>query len=144
MRCSDCNKFVSYGDPEIESNISLNGDRIEGSIRVALTCAECGGELKENEFEVDIDLDNQPHECEGYHPPLKEWEDRFELDDDPETETIDYFQSTDRRGKPIKSARYQKHMIGVKATFSITCNRCKKSFTVEESYEEQASAYTEI
>jgi hypothetical protein len=53
MRCPDCNKFTSFEaiDPEVEC-LSVDGDGINADVRVCLTCADCGVELKEYLFQV--------------------------------------------------------------------------------------------
>lgn len=56
MRCPDCNKFVAYDDstePEASLEASADGTGVSGDVRVLLTCAECGCELKENRFDID-------------------------------------------------------------------------------------------
>ena len=54
MRCPDCNKFVSYDEPEVEVNsINVNGEAVTASVRVALNCADCSTGLKEAEIEAD-------------------------------------------------------------------------------------------
>lgn len=64
-RCNDCNKFVSYGDPEIETNLDANIDETDGSVQVTgdvsctLTCGDCGSQLKQTSFDVD---ENVPFE----------------------------------------------------------------------------------
>jgi len=59
MRCSDCNKFVSFddsNDPEADdADVDAEG-RVSGTVRVYLTCAECGTELKEANFDLDVDM----------------------------------------------------------------------------------------
>lgn len=55
-RCGSCNKFVSYGDAEVEANIDIDDDgRIDGSVQLVLTCGECGDGLVEGDFDVRID-----------------------------------------------------------------------------------------
>lgn len=59
MRCPDCNKFVAYDDsnePEAD-DVDIDRDgHVSGSIRVYLTCAECGTDLKEANFDLDVDM----------------------------------------------------------------------------------------
>lgn len=62
-RCPDCNKFVSYDEPQAEavSDPEVSSSQcIEGSVRVVLNCGECGTELKDAEIEFSITID---HEC---------------------------------------------------------------------------------
>lgn len=59
MRCPDCNKFVAYDDsnePEADdADIDRDG-HVSGTVRVYLTCAECSTELKEANFDLDVDM----------------------------------------------------------------------------------------
>ena len=65
MRCSTCNKWpqLEQADPEVDVNLLTS--EINGTVRIALTCAECGDEIKQHTFDVEIDvsehLDN--HDC---------------------------------------------------------------------------------
>jgi len=86
MRCPDCNKFVPYGldsDPEVDLEIHQPVDggvtpsvEITGTVRIALTCEECGGELKESTFElsdVTIPVPLTPPDGSDWEPD-SEWE----------------------------------------------------------------------
>ena len=78
MRCPDCNKFVSFNDPEpaMDSDPDITpafaddkGNTVEadkatrvtfglnGSVVVTLTCAECGTELKQGEITFECDTE---------------------------------------------------------------------------------------
>jgi hypothetical protein len=55
MRCDQCNKFASYDDstdPEVDVDLSDDGS-FSGQVRIVLTCADCGQELKESTFDFD-------------------------------------------------------------------------------------------
>ena len=58
MRCPDCARLVGYAEPEVEvtDDIQYDNGCLIGSIRVWLPCADCGAELKESIFDVDLDL----------------------------------------------------------------------------------------
>lgn len=57
MRCPECNKFMSFDDSaEPELDLDTDGGEVNGSARIVLTCAECGTEMKDATFAVDIDL----------------------------------------------------------------------------------------
>jgi hypothetical protein len=57
MRCPDCNKFVSYDDSaEPELDLDVEDLTVTGTVRIMLPCAECGTELKETTFDVEIDF----------------------------------------------------------------------------------------
>ena len=49
MRCPDCNKFVSYDEPEVEvtdDGVVDEDGEVEVEVQVQLRCAECGCDLK--------------------------------------------------------------------------------------------------
>ena len=64
MRCTDCGKFVSFGEPEVEvleSGVSDDGDEVTAEVQVALPCAECGQTLREGALEAAEQVD---HDCD--------------------------------------------------------------------------------
>jgi len=94
MRCPNCNKFVPYGldqEPEVDLEIHQPSEdgvktdmktvaevsvEITGTVRIALTCEECGGELKESTFElsdVEIMVPLTPPDGSDWEPD-SEWE----------------------------------------------------------------------
>lgn len=142
MRCPNCEKMVSYGDPEMEvQNEEVDEDgNVQVTIRMALTCADCGGELKDNEFELETQVE---HKCKPEN--LKKEEERkegFELGLDEPEFTEDYRPKTNKQGKPIPS-RYQKHFYGVTIVGNVTCNRCEEEIAIEMSDDCQASGFNE-
>lgn len=142
MRCPDCEKMVSYGDPEMEvlsEEVDENGS-VSVTIRMALTCADCGIELKDNEFELSTGVE---HECSPKEGEKEEKEFEFELElDDPEF-IEDYQPKTDKKGK-LTPKRYQKHFYGVTIMGRVTCNRCGEELPIEMSDECQASGFNEL
>src|SRR5690348_2193982 len=57
MRCPECNKFAAYDDstePEVEVEVDEDGN-VTGSARIVLTHDECGTELKETTFDIDVE-----------------------------------------------------------------------------------------
>jgi hypothetical protein len=119
MRCPDCNKFVGFdsdSEPEIDVSIDANG-QITGSCRIVNTCAECGTELKEGNFEIEADA------CEAVkHHWLDLPEGPHSFDVEAEGSRTDFMKNTDRDGKPITSSRYMKHMYGAEVTLAVTCS----------------------
>lgn len=75
-RCSSCNKFVSYGDPEfgnVDVEATRDGDttvQVSGSVEMNLVCGECGDTLKSGiiDFEQTIDLAQFEVQGEGQKP----------------------------------------------------------------------------
>lgn len=61
MRCSDCNKFVSYdqAEPELTSFQVDSGKgeaEITGTVHVDLNCGECGTTLKSADIDIDHNI----------------------------------------------------------------------------------------
>lgn len=145
MRCPDCNKFVSYDEPQAEvQSVEADGNTIRASVRVVLNCAECGTELKDAEIEGEAE---SGHECKK----TAEWEKRekkgvptLEVEDDGEPTADSRLQTTDRHGKPIKSHRYMKTFYGFTLESEVKCLCCNETFTVETTAEEQASGFNEL
>ncbi|MCJ7747898.1 MAG: hypothetical protein MUP27_09145 [Desulfobacterales bacterium] len=144
MRCPNCEKMVSYGDPEMEvqsEDVDESGN-VEATVRLALTCADCGEELKDNEFELSTQVE---HECSKEKLKEVKEEDQgegFELELDEPESTEDYKPKTNKQGKPVPM-RYQKHFFGVKLTGKVTCNKCKEEIPIEMEDECQASGFNE-
>src|SRR4051812_35969271 len=136
MRCPNCNKFVSYDvdtDPEIEVTISDDGT-VTGTCRIVNGCAECGTELKEANFDIEMPAaGSEDHDCLGHLEV--EVEDAYRIE---ETQTLD------RNGKTIKNPRYMKHLYGAGATFSVTCDKCDFSAEVPWKDFQSASGMDEL
>ena len=169
MRCPQCEKMVSYGDPEMEvTNEEVDNEgNVTISVRMALTCADCGEELKDNEFELSTEIEheckpelilctcdhskeehnNQDSSCshDGCNCTLyqAQEEKEFELElGDPEA-TDDYRPKTNKQGKPVPM-RYQKHFFGVNMAGHITCSQCDEEIQFEINDECQASGFNEL
>ena len=150
MRCPDCNKFVSYDDPQCEVNsVEIDGTTIRASVTVSLNCQDCGGTLKDSEIEAECDFD---HECkpkserpkeQAPEADYKEGEDQFEIESDGDAEGTNRLQDKDRHGKQIKSSRYMKSFYGFTMEPEIKCRKCGEVFSVTLEGEEQASAFNE-
>ena len=141
MRCPDCAKMVSYGEPELEvTNEEVDEEgSVSVSVSLTLPCADCGQGLKSFDFELDDVVD---HDC----PKKEEGEGEagFELDLDEPQSTEDYRPKTDpKTGKPVP-IRYQKHYYGVEITGTVTCKKCQEQFPVSMSDDAQASSFDEL
>lgn len=134
-RCQSCSKFVGLELDEPELSIEVQGDNIIGEVSLKLNCVECGDTLKEAQLTVDMPID---HACEdGYEGELG-----FQLISESAAPT-DFFNTTDRHGKPIKSARYQTHLYGAEIQVEVKCDHCNKVIMVEETITEPASNFEE-
>lgn len=135
-RCNDCNKFVSYGEPEIEvMDEHAEENALTANVRIALTCAECSGELKEADLDLSVEFE---HECEepkeGEQYEVEAWE----------AISSERRQTTDAKGKLIKNYRYQKSFYGADITFTVRCLWCDEVIIFDGAVEEQASGFMEI
>jgi hypothetical protein len=136
MRCPTCEKFVSYGDGEVEiedSDVGSDGT-VTVSVRVVLPCGDCGEELKECSMELEHQIE---HDC------LLDEDVDFELED-VEAEFSDRQEMKDRNGKPIKSARYRRTYYGATITGTVHCKKCGDDIEFEETVEESASSFDEL
>jgi len=138
MRCPDCSKFVSYEDPPtVEVNdSSIDGKTLTVELRVTLLCADCSTQLKGADLTAEAEIEHECDEGKGKEPD-------FEVDGDPSADGTSRQQTTDKRGKPIKSARYMKTFYGAEITASVTCQHCEEDVEVTMTAEEQASAFDE-
>lgn len=56
-RCEECQKFVSLQTEEPEDyGLDISGLSLTGEISMARSCMDCGGEMKEYIFDVEIEL----------------------------------------------------------------------------------------
>lgn len=141
MRCPDCSKFVSLdteSDPEITLSIDDEGV-VTGSVRITNNCQECSQELTEANFDVELDFSAEVLEHrESFSKEEQKDHDSLDLEDDGGSR-VDEYQTKDRNGKQIKSARYQKHLYGAEVEVTVTC-KCGETFTQSWSDKIQASA----
>lgn len=156
-RCPECNKFVSYGEMEVEiqSEDYCNGE-VTIELRAILPCADCGEELKEiySTLEREIECPNRKstgrfnaNDYEDEMPiianTLKPGE-KFAPDAntkyfEDEDETFEYFEAeyadtyecfgdVKPNGKVVN---LKKHYYGVNICPSFHCKVCGHDFHVE-------------
>ena len=101
MRCPDCNKMVSYGDPTTEVNDEeISAQKEEGknefsgtvnfNVRLVLPCADCSTELKETTLEFELPFE---HTCkEGTE--IKEEDEGEDFSVSVEAAPTDRYQTT--------------------------------------------------
>jgi phage FluMu protein Com len=151
MRCPDCNKFVSYDEPECEvQSVETDGTEVRATVTVGLNCSECGNRLKEAEIEATADIE---HECKPLSErdpslapsePFVEGDEEFSVDCEGDAEPSDRLEDKDRHGKRIKNYRYMKHYYGFTLEQEVKCNKCGETFSVTIDGEEQASSFDEV
>lgn len=126
MRCPDCNKFVSYDEPDVEvSNLEADEDFVRLDIRVSLRCAECGTDLKEADIEVVADYDGPEHEKNDCDVTAEE------TDCEPDV-------------KVVGSGRYAKTFYGARVGVRVTCACGALDQSLDVYGHEQASAMEEM
>lgn len=60
MICPSCNKFAANStDQEPEIELQCESGHVTGTVRIVLTSECCGEELKEANFDVDVDLEEE-------------------------------------------------------------------------------------
>ena len=128
MRCDQCNKFVSYDDgQEPEAELDLDDGQVTGTVRVVLPCAECGQELKEGTFDVDVDIreDLEKHNREKHADKISKDEQGNELIevDNFEVEMNGCEMKTRTKGK----GRWTETFYGHSTEFCVNCSLCPAS-----------------
>jgi len=162
MRCPSCNRFVPNGDPEasvesgedFEAEISEKTEPVEGGepikkrvliikctpeVRVMIPCGECGTELKDTTFEMEMETE---HECDQL-PEVTPVE-GIEIEGEFEVEATDDYKTKDRHGKPIKNPRYQAHLYGAEVTAKATCPFCQEEIEFSASDQTDSSSMEEL
>jgi hypothetical protein len=124
MRCPDCNKFVAldFQEPELDS-IEVDCDVVRATVRLVRCCADCGGELKEANLDLEFDL---PGEFAEEH-----------RDHELEVEDTGIEQIEEGGG------RYAKSYFGAVVLFTVTCS-CGATFEGEMSDKIAASYMEEL
>ena len=139
-RCPDCNKFVGYDEAEPEVNsLEINGTTITGEVRVTLNCAECGTELRESNFEPEIEL-----EFVGLNPEelTKHFDDEglpregHEVDVEGDAE---FMSRTEGKGRGTKT------FYGYNLNYTVTCS-CQEEAIHSGSMDDycQASSFEDL
>jgi hypothetical protein len=66
-RCTDCNKFVSLEDGDVDvSNEDTSDEQVTVEVRIVQTCADCGTDMKEASLTIERDL-SEEHNFEAEH-----------------------------------------------------------------------------
>lgn len=149
MRCPDCNKFVSYDEPQCEvQDVDISETTLLATVAIALNCQDCGTTLKDAEVEDETEI---KHTCKPEKDRPENWREsadfdegeQFEVEEQGEPEPNDRLENRDRHGKAIKNPRYMKRFYGFSLESDVRCRKCGEVFQVPTSGEEQASAFNE-
>lgn len=126
MRCPDCNKFVSYDEPQVEQqSLDLEEDgTIRASYRVVLNCADCGNELKDTTLEMESSVDLSDHQGDTHEVEIEE----------------DSVEGVCEPG----SDRWSKTYYGASVTVVVTCSCGNLNASIEMSDKVSASEMDEL
>lgn len=145
MRCPDCNKFVSYDEgtePECDLDVAVEKTddgtalRVTGTVRGVLACGDCGAELKEANFDVDVELSAPVGTTEATDVSVEM----------TSAEITSRLENKDRHGKLIKNHRYMKMMYGVEVQFRVVVGEEEATSDVDGEFKDelQASSWDEL
>lgn len=126
MRCENCSKFVSLElqDPEIE-DLELHDDgSLTGEVRIVRNCAECGSEMKEARFEVNVPAPAVTHK--------------------PDCTTKDLHADAELSSLEEGGGRYKKSYFGAEGELRVTCSTCDAQASVKWSDKIDASSMDEV
>lgn len=151
--CSSTGKFASYDDPEADvEQEEINGSTLQAIVRCVRNCADCGEEMADYTYELEADVacptcgtectgkvDDTPHpDGTGVYDEPEEIV--FELQS-VDVEMDEHMQTTDHKGRPIKSYRHQKRMFVCNLTAQVKCGCCGEEFEVTASDETNAGSF---
>ena len=131
MRCPDCAKMVSYdteADVETQSGPEVSGNTVTAEYRRVLTCAECGTELKEANFNLEMEITTE--DCQSIAELC------------PDGTPHDWLISEEGTVEPTmeSGSRYAKTFYGVDVYDGrVTCDKCKLEGYFKGSDKEAAS-----
>ncbi len=157
MRCPDCNKFVSLecGD-EPEAELEVSDGVVTGTVRLVRNCAECGTELKEASFDVEVEIPAMVAHAEMHKREAEErakarkakeeaqaaegGEDAEDADDEEDEEfeqevEVDTSEATEEGG-----GRYKKSYFGVNVGFTVKCSCGKEGSEEIGTFEDKVAA----
>ena len=146
MRCPECGKFASYGEPEVEVvDFDVTDDAVSAEVRVALLCGEDETTLKEAILNLAATLD---HTCDLERVvahQLKTTEPDKLGTDDVDTAVADReFEVTDCEAQPLEGAKGKKSTYGATVVWTATCSACGDAVEVMSEDELEASEFEEV
>lgn len=130
MRCPSCNKFVSFdaeSDPEIDGEDVDKEGNVTASVRIVNNCADCGEELKEATFDLEVDLTEACKEHVNAEGETKHVL-TVEIEASGRTERTD--------GKEGTPSRYRRHYYGAEASIKVSCE-CDADFEAKADWKDE-------
>jgi hypothetical protein len=132
MRCPDCSKFVGLdtdGDPEVGLDMDGATGQVTGEIRIVNACAECGSELTEVNFNVEVDFPAaEAHMAANVNASGEPGGDHeLELEDAEITRT----ERSEGKGRGAKT------FYGAEGTLTV---KCKCGFSEDQAWSDECQA----
>jgi hypothetical protein len=134
-RCNDCNRFVSMelGDsPDLTLDVDADGV-VSGDVTITRNCAECGTELKEGKFDINVTISEAAahmqehtdaylaHEKARAAAELATIEAGGDIDDEDDIEEFE-LSIENEEAEATEGGTSRKPTYGFRATFSIVCS----------------------
>lgn len=142
-QCPGCNKFASLetNDPEVQS-VEIDSDgMIEGEVKIVRVSSCCNEEMKEANFEFQIDPSDEIAEHIESHTEAGTAYD-LSVEEDGIEQTERMSPGVDKKGKLIPF-RFRKTFIGFSANFTVNCS-CGFSASVDYGDDLAASGFDEL
>jgi hypothetical protein len=136
VRCEGCNKFCSFSpsdeNPSADDYSVEEADEstvsITASVSLTYNSECCGDEVASDEYDINDSFEFEHAEGCAFLDEEDESADFSLISiESIECEFEERFRTHDRKGKPIKRARYQRHYYGVRFTGTAKCSSCGES-----------------
>lgn len=149
-KCPNCPQFTSK-DTDVEPEVEVEADSegmVTGNVRLVNQCEDCGEELEETSFTVEIDLTKEVAEhrkkCKGDRKPIRPGKasdkPTRELTVEEECSRSDETQTVDRRGKRITNPRYRRRYYGFDLTVTLNCDDCGEKGIASGTFSDKTTA----
>jgi len=147
MRCAECNKFVSFGEPEVEAldfGATDDGDGVTAEVEISLPCAECGQALRGGTLYAQADVD---HTCDlaavVTHQLKTTPLGRLGTDDVDRAVADRELEVDEVEAEPVEVERGKKTFYGADVRWRVTCSACGEAFDVTDQFVDEAAAFEE-
>jgi len=146
MRCPECGKFATYGEPQVEvQDFGVSDERATAEVAVTLVCGEDDTELKQGTVEASAEIE---HTCEleavVAHLLTTVEPEKLGTDDVDKAVADREFEATDCTAEALEGARGKKNLYGATVTWTLECSACGEGVEVTGEIEEEASAFEEV
>lgn len=146
MRCPECGKFATYGEPQVEvQDFGVSEERATAEVQVTLICGEDDTELKQGTVEASTEIEHTcdletvvAHLLETVAP------EKLGTDDVDKAVADREYEATDCTAEALEGTRGKKSLYGATVTWTLACSACGDSVEITTEVEEEASAFEEV